>query len=59
MSSYDATAVIASAIQSVIRQPIGSPRMLLDTDEQVALTIIDALEAAGFEIVRRTEIHPD
>ena len=59
MSSYEATAVIASAIQSVIRQPIGAPRILLDSDEQVALTIIDALEAAGFEILRRREIRSD
>mgnify|MGYP003575643010 CR=1 FL=1 len=59
MSSYDAKEVIASAIQSVVRQPIGSPRMLLDTDEQVALTIIDALEAGGFGIVRGTEVPSD
>jgi hypothetical protein len=53
MSSYDATPVIAEAIQARVRQPKASLRFLIETDEQVALSIIDALERGGFEIVRR------
>jgi hypothetical protein len=53
VSSYDATAAIADAIKSVVAQPLGSMRFLPQSDEEVALAIIDGIEAAGFEIVRR------
>lgn len=55
MSSYDATAVIAQAIRSAVAQPLGSMRFLPQSDEEVALSIIDALERAGFRIVRLDE----
>jgi hypothetical protein len=55
MSSYDATPVIAAAIKSAVAHPLGSMRFLPDSDEDVALVVIDALEAAGFEIVRSDE----
>jgi len=53
MSSYDATPVIAAAIKSEVAHPITSFRILPLSDEELALTIIDALESAGFLIVRR------
>ena len=53
MSSYDATAIIAAALKSEVAHPVGGMRLLPQGDEVVALAIIDALERAGFEIVRR------
>ena len=58
MSSYDATAVIASAIKSEVAHPLGSMRLLPQSEEEVALAIIDALESAGFQIVRQDEQPP-
>jgi len=55
MSSYDATPIIAAAVNAEVAHPLGSMRLLPQTDEQVALAIIEALESAGFEIVRRSE----
>jgi hypothetical protein len=55
MSSYDAAPVIAGAIKAQVRQPKASMRFLVEGDEQIALSIIDALEDAGFEIVRRND----
>ncbi len=55
MSSYDATAVIGQAVKSAVAQPLGSMRFLPQSDEEVALSIIDALETAGFKSVRRDE----
>ena len=55
MSSYDAVEVIARAIGSEVAQPTGSMRFLPQSDEDVALAVVDALESAGYEIVRRGE----
>lgn len=55
MSSSEISDIIARAIQSEVAQPLGSMRFLPGTDEQVALAIIDALDQAGLEIVRRAE----
>ncbi|HEY1604190.1 MAG TPA: hypothetical protein VGF77_01170 [Allosphingosinicella sp.] len=53
MSSYDAVSVIEAAIAaSVVPAGIARLRVLSDSDEQVALTIVDALETAGYRIVR-------
>ena len=46
MSSYDATSVIAAAIKSEVAHPLGSMRFLSQTDEELALAIIEALEQA-------------
>ena len=46
MSSYDATAVIARAINWQVAQPLGSICFLPQSDEEVALAIIDAIESA-------------
>jgi hypothetical protein len=53
MSSYDATAVIARAISTEVAHPLGSLRFLPQSEEEVALAIIEALESAGFKIVRQ------
>ena len=55
MSSYDATAVIASAIKSEVAHPLGSMRLMPKSEEEMALAIIDALECAGFQIVKRDD----
>ena len=52
MSSYDAVAVIESALTAEVVS-VGGLRLRPATDEQIALHIIDALEAAGFEIVAK------
>jgi hypothetical protein len=55
MSSYDATDVVTEAIgAAVIRAGIVGVRTLPESDEQLALDIIGALEAAGYRIVRST-----
>ncbi len=53
MSSYDAAPVIQRAIQSLVAQPLGSMRFLPQSDEEVALSLIEALESAGFKIVKQ------
>jgi hypothetical protein len=53
LSSYDATSIIADAIKSEVAHPLGSMRFLPQSDEEVALAIINALEDAGFKIVKR------
>jgi hypothetical protein len=56
---YDevAKAVTAAAIQSEIAHPLGSMRLLPESEEELALTILNALDDAGFELVRRSN-HP-
>ena len=44
MATDDPVGVIASAIRSLVRQPLGAPRILMDSDEQIALAVIEALE---------------
>jgi hypothetical protein len=52
MSSYDATAVIEEALRAEVVVVEGL-RLRPNNDELIALHVIDALEAAGFEIVRK------
>ncbi len=55
MASEDVTSVIAAAIASAVAQPLGSMRFLPQSDEALALAVVDALEQAGFRIVRADE----
>ena len=55
LSSYEASPIIADVIKSEVAQPLGSMRVLPQSDEEVALAIINALEDAGFEIVKRAQ----
>jgi hypothetical protein len=45
--------VIARAIKSEVAHPIGAMRHLPVSEEEVALTILNALDEAGFEVLRR------
>ena len=45
--------VIAQAIKSEVAHPLGAMRHLPATEEEVALTILNSLDEAGFEIVSR------
>ena len=48
-------AVIARAIQSEVAHPLGAIRYLPASEEEVALTILNALDEAGFDVVSREE----
>lgn len=53
MVSDEVRALIAQAIKSEVAHPLGAMRHLPASEEQVALTILNALDEAGFEVVRR------
>jgi hypothetical protein len=57
MFSDEVIAVIAGAIKSEVAHPLGAIRHLPACEEDVALTVLNALDEAGFEIVKR-EQHP-
>jgi hypothetical protein len=57
MFTDDVIAVIAQAIKSEVAHPLGAMRHLPASEEEVALTVLNALDAAGFEVVVR-ERHP-
>jgi hypothetical protein len=59
LSSYDAASAIADTIKSEVAHPLGSMRFLPQSDENVALAIINALEEAGFKIVKCDEAPPN
>jgi len=47
--------VIAQAIKTEVAHPLGAMRQLPGTEEEVALTILNALDDAGYRIVSREE----
>lgn len=55
MFSDEVIALIAGAIKSEVAHPLGVMRHLPAVEEDVALTVLNALEEAGFEIVRREQ----
>jgi hypothetical protein len=55
MFTDEIIALIADAIKSEVAHPLGAMRHLPSTEEEVALTILNALDEAGFEVVRREE----
>jgi hypothetical protein len=56
MSSYDAVDVVTESIRgAVTRAGLLGVRTLPESDEQLALDIISALEGAGYRIVRRED----
>jgi hypothetical protein len=55
MFSDDIIAVMARAIQSEVAHPLGSMRLLPESEQELALAILNALDEAGFEVVRRNE----
>jgi hypothetical protein len=48
-------AVVSEAIKSEVAHPLGSMRLLPESEEELAVAILNALDAAGFQIVRRDE----
>lgn len=48
-------AVIARAIRSEVTHPLGAMRHLPASEEEVALTVLNALDEAGFDVVSREE----
>lgn len=57
MFTDDIIEVIAQAIKSEVAHPLGAMRHLPASEEEVALTVLNALDVAGFEVVVR-EQHP-
>jgi hypothetical protein len=55
MFSDEVIAVIAEAIKSEVAHPLGAMRHLPASEEEVALTVLNALDEAGFEVVRRKQ----
>ena len=45
--------VVGRAIKAEIAHPLGSMRVLPETEEELALAILNALDEAGFEVVSR------
>ena len=55
MASQELIAIVARAIRSEIAHPLGSMRLLPGTEEELALTILNALDENGYELVRKGE----
>lgn len=53
MLSDEVIATIAKAIKSEVAHPLGATRHLLVSEEELALTILNALDEAGFDVIRR------
>ena len=53
MFSEEIIAVIAGAIRSEVAHPLGAMRHLPASEEEVALTVLNALDEAGFDVVVR------
>ncbi|MEO6114363.1 MAG: hypothetical protein ABIP07_07970 [Sphingomicrobium sp.] len=53
MFTDEVIAVIARAIKSEVAHPLGAMRHLPVTEEEVALTILNWLDDAGFDVVSR------
>ena len=51
MFSDEVIAVIADAIKSEVAHPLGAMRHLAVSESEVALTILNALDEAGFAVV--------
>jgi hypothetical protein len=47
--------VVARAIQSEVAHPLGSMRLLPETEQELAVAILNALDESGFDIVRREQ----
>ena len=55
MFTDEIIAVIAGAIKSEVAHPLGAMRHLPASEEEVALTILNALDEAGFDVVSREQ----
>ena len=57
MITNELVTVIARALKSEVAHPLGAMRHLPATEEEVALTILNSLDEASFEVVSR-ELRP-
>ena len=55
MFTDEVIAVIARAIKSEVAHPLGAMRHLPPSEEEVALTILNALDEAGFNVASRKQ----
>ncbi len=55
MFTDEIIAVVASAIKSEVAHPLGAMRHLPASEEEVALTVLNALDEAGFDVVSRKD----
>jgi len=58
MFSDEVIALIAEAIRSEVAHPLGAMRHLPASEEEVALTVLNALDEAGFEVTKRDQQPP-
>jgi hypothetical protein len=52
MFSDEVIALIAQAIKSQVAHPLGAMRHLPASEKEVAVTILNALDEAGFNVVK-------
>lgn len=55
MFSDEVIATIAKAIKSEVAHPLGAMRHLLVSEEELALTVLNALDEARFDVIRREQ----
>ena len=55
MFTDEVIAVIARAIKSEVAHPLGAMRHLPSSEKEVALTVLNALDEAGFDVVSRKQ----
>jgi len=55
MFGDEVIATIAEAIKSEVAHPPGAMRHLLVSEEEDALTVLNALGEAGFNVIRREQ----
>jgi hypothetical protein len=55
MFTDEIIAVVARAIRSEVAHPLGAMRHLPASEEEVALTVLNTLDEAGFAVVNREE----
>ncbi len=53
MFTDEILAVVAGAIRSEVAHPLGAMRRLAASEEEVALTVLNALDEAGYEVIGR------
>jgi len=55
MFSDEVIATIVKAIKSEVAQPLGAMRHLQVSEEELALTVLNALDEVGFDVIRREQ----
>jgi hypothetical protein len=55
MFSDEVIAIIAAAIQAEVAHPVASMRLLPESEQELAVAILNALDSAGFEVGKREQ----